>query len=339
LVLFVQVPIRSCDCTGVSPDVLEFEVFVPIAPLSHTAPGVSRTAAFPRRQIAVCVALFVAVGALGTHTPAVAADDQWGDFRGRFVFDGTPPVPAVIEPTQDKAVCGEFNLRGERLIVDAKTKGIANIIVWIDEAVSNAAVPVHPSYNETQSDDILLDNKECRFQPRVVLVRVTQTLVIGNSDPVSHNAFVAGLRNRPFNPVVPPNATANKARIQLTKAEKVPIEVKCSIHGWMNAYILVQSHPYAAVTSADGSFHMKFVPAGRWTLRAWHESIGFIGDPVTRDGKSERWVGGKDNTLPGVIPITIETGENDWGTVTIPASVLVDEAGRVRTGRPAPKKA
>ena len=39
----------------------------------------------------------------------------------------------------------------------------------------------------------------------------------------------------------------------------------------MNAFILVFSHRYFAVTGADGRYQIGRVPAGRYTLKAWNE--------------------------------------------------------------------
>jgi hypothetical protein len=33
-------------------------------------------------------------------------------------------------------------------------------------------------------------------------------------------------------------------------------------------------HPYFAVTGSDGSFEIKNVPPGSYTIAAWHEKLG-----------------------------------------------------------------
>ncbi|MGH8064087.1 MAG: carboxypeptidase-like regulatory domain-containing protein, partial [Candidatus Entotheonellia bacterium] len=42
-------------------------------------------------------------------------------------------------------------------------------------------------------------------------------------------------------------------------------------HAHMRAYILSFEHPYFAITDADGRFRIDQVPAGSYTLKAWHE--------------------------------------------------------------------
>ena len=57
---------------------------------------------------------------------------------------------------------------------------------------------------------------------------------------------------------------------QLNVAE-VLVPVKCNQHPWMKAYIGVLKHPFFAVSGDDGSFTIKGVPPGKYTVIAWHE--------------------------------------------------------------------
>jgi len=52
------------------------------------------------------------------------------------------------------------------------------------------------------------------------------------------------------------------------------VELKCGVHGWMHAYVAVQDHPFFAVTRADGTFEIKNLPKGTYTLEAWHPTLG-----------------------------------------------------------------
>ena len=53
---------------------------------------------------------------------------------------------------------------------------------------------------------------------------------------------------------------------------------KCDVHGWMNAYAAVMSHPYFFVTGTDGKFELEGLPPGTYTVEAWHEE--YVLDPV-----------------------------------------------------------
>jgi hypothetical protein len=54
------------------------------------------------------------------------------------------------------------------------------------------------------------------------------------------------------------------------------MEVTCDSHPWMHAYIQILEHPYASVTNAKGEFSMKDIPAGTYTIEAWHEALGKV---------------------------------------------------------------
>ena len=57
-------------------------------------------------------------------------------------------------------------------------------------------------------------------------------------------------------------------------AREVMVPFKCDVHGWMNAYAGVLDHPYFAVTTSGGRFELKNLPAGTYTIEAWHERLG-----------------------------------------------------------------
>jgi uncharacterized protein (DUF2141 family) len=59
------------------------------------------------------------------------------------------------------------------------------------------------------------------------------------------------------------------------------IPVKCNVHPWMRAYIGVVHHPFFAVTGDDGTFTIKNLPAGTYTLQAWHETYGTMDQQIT----------------------------------------------------------
>jgi hypothetical protein len=52
------------------------------------------------------------------------------------------------------------------------------------------------------------------------------------------------------------------------------VPFRCDVHGWMAAYGGVVEHPFFAVTSADGKYEITGLPAGTYTIEAWHERFG-----------------------------------------------------------------
>ena len=69
---------------------------------------------------------------------------------------------------------------------------------------------------------------------------------------------------------------------KLTDADQV-MKFKCDVHPWMTAYVLVAGNPFFAVTGDDGSFKITGVPAGKYTVEAWHERYGTKTAEITVD--------------------------------------------------------
>ncbi|MEQ8785874.1 MAG: hypothetical protein RIC55_06230 [Pirellulaceae bacterium] len=212
---------------------------------------------------------------------------EWGDLKGRFVFDGTPPAPAPVTVTKDVEFCGKHKLVNEEIVV-GKDGGIKNIVVLLYLDRSDTAPAAHESYAKTADAKVKLDNKNCRFEPHVTLLRTSQTLVVGNSDPVGHNSKFNTFANPPINPIIPAGSEIEQ---QFTTPERFPVGVSCSIHPWMNSWVYIADHPYMAVTDASGNFEIKNLPAGEWTFQIRHDT-GYVQD-VKVDGKAQNWSKGR----------------------------------------------
>ena len=61
------------------------------------------------------------------------------------------------------------------------------------------------------------------------------------------------------------------------KNEELMLHLQCDVHKWMNAYVGVVTNPYFAVTDKDGSFKISNLPAGEYTIEAFHQKIGKMG--------------------------------------------------------------
>lgn len=232
--------------------------------------------------------------------------EAWGNLAGRIVYDGDPPKRQVLELNKDIEFCTPKKPLDQELIVDPKTRGIQNVVLWLEPKTPDAKIPVHPSYEKTAKDKVQFDNTDCQFSPHICVLRTTQTLVLGNKDPIPHNVAALFFKNDPFNENVPTGQTVEK---KLEFAERLPVKVNCPIHAWMTGYMVVKDHPYVAVTDAAGKFELKDLPQGEWTLRVWHEKPGYIKE-AEREGGTETWEAGRAN-------VTIEPGENAFGEVEL----------------------
>ena len=174
---------------------------------------------------------------------ANAAD--WGDLKGRFVFDGPPPERPKLQINKDVEFCGKHEPRSEKLVVHRDDRGIANVVLWLDTKAGET-VPTHSSYAESATSKIKLANKGCRFDPHVCVLRTSQTLLIENADQIDHNTAAGLDRNDPFNDLTPSAKSSERPRFK--QAERVPAQVQCSIHPWMIGWLVIKDHPYVAVT-------------------------------------------------------------------------------------------
>ena len=231
-----------------------------------------------------------------------ARADEWSTLKGRIVFPGDIPAQTPLVITRDEEVCGGIGLVDETFIVNQQNRGLLNVVVWLS---SKSDVPVHPSLKDL-SKPVRLDNKGCRFVPRIVPIRTEQVLQCTSADPVAHNVAVYARRNQPFSIIVPKGEPLERTFV---REELMPIRVDCSIHAWMRAYLVVTAHPYAAVTDKNGRFTMKHVPQGKWQFRFWHETPGYL--DTLKDGTQTV------ELARGTWELDLNTAEHDLGELTV----------------------
>jgi plastocyanin len=189
-----------------------------------------------------------------------------GEISGRTMFTGTPPPVDVIRVGIDQ-VCAETvgaNVRSQAVLV-GKDGALENVFVYVKDGLD-------PAYTfDIPTTPMTLDQKGCRYTPRVFGVRAGQPVEIVNSDATLHNVHALPMMNQEFNQGEP----AQGARMQKTfTVPEVMVRFKCDVHAWMSAYVGVMAHPFFAVSAADGTFSIKGLPPGTYTLEAWHEKFG-----------------------------------------------------------------
>lgn len=199
--------------------------------------------------------------------PAPAPVTSRGTIRGVVTFNGEPPAPAELAPSADPA-CEGMPLKDQALLV--KDGKVRNVLVRVRGPVPGAAGAV--------DTPVVVDQQKCSYQPRVQAAVAGQPLQIKNSDGTMHN--VRGMLGTKalFNVAQPPSAPP------VTKpmpADMELLQLKCDVHPWMRAYVAVSPHPYFGVTGEDGAFTLEGVPAGTYTLEAWHETLGTQSAEVT----------------------------------------------------------
>jgi hypothetical protein len=206
---------------------------------------------------------------------------NWGSLPLQFIYDGEAPEPEVIMPVRGAELCGKFKIIDEELLVDKKTKGLANVIVTLNHKRKELPEKLPAVVQNLAKKKVQMTNKACRFEPHVGVLWTEQELSLGNNDPGVHNMLFNLLYNKPFNEVIQPGSVVPKT---LKRAEKLPRPVSCSIHPFMQAWIVVKDHPYAAVSGKTGEATIAHLPVGTWEFQLWHEKVGYLSD-IELNGK------------------------------------------------------
>jgi plastocyanin len=197
---------------------------------------------------------------------ALAAPAHAGVIRGVVSFTG--PVDAQKLPvTIDQYICGKEKA-SEKLVV-GRQRGVKNAVVWLRTPPTGAAWPSAPVKVE-------MDQKECVFVPRVVLVPAGGTVEFLNSDRLLHNLHSASKENPTFNRTQPRGRA-----IPIAFAKPEIVRVTCDLHSWMQAWVVVADHPFYAVTGDAGEFELPNVPPGTYTVQIWQETLGITSREVT----------------------------------------------------------
>ena len=195
-----------------------------------------------------------------------------GTISGKINYSGKKPSHKIVNMDADPQ-CVKLHptsLSDESIAVN-KDGMLANVFVYIKQGLEGKNF-------EPPSDPVVIDQNGCWFNPRVLGIQVGQTLQVKNSDPVTHNIHPLPEINREWNQSQAPDTEPFTRKF--TQPE-VMIKVKCNIHAWMHAWVGAVAHPYFAVTGADGTFTLRDVPPGNYTIEIWQEELGKQEQQVT----------------------------------------------------------
>jgi plastocyanin len=207
--------------------------------------------------------------------PATAAD-----VKGTVTVDGPVPANEQIKMNADPICARSVSSPQmmETYVVGSDGKSLGNVFVYVKDGLGNY-------HFDTPTQPVRIDQQGCRYHPHVFGIQVGQPLEIINSDPTLHNIHAVAKSNREFNTGQP--IQGMKTTHTFT-APEVMVPFKCDVHGWMNAYVGVLTHPYYAVTDAGGTFTLKSLPPGTYTIEAWHEKLGTMTQTVTIGAKETK---------------------------------------------------
>src|SRR5262249_22722942 len=132
--------------------------------------------------------------------------------------------------------------------------------------------------------DVTVDQKECMYRPRVQGAVEGQKIMVRNDDGTLHNVHTYDGTKTLFNQAQPPKSAPIEK--PLPKTANV-VKLKCYAHPRMIGYVVVNKNPFFAVSQDTGTFAIKDIPAGTYTVEAWHEKLGTQTAQVTvTDGQT-----------------------------------------------------
>jgi len=221
--------------------------------------GEKKTETAPDAETAAAAASAVA----GTKTVDAA---QAGSVTGKATFQGAVAVPKKIS-VQGNPECAALHEGGsiasEELVV-GDGGGLANVFVYVKEGLEGYRfdVPAEP---------VRIGNTNCIYVPHVAGAMTGQSIEYVNDDATLHNIHSYAKANKGFNLGLPFKGMKQTRKFD---AAEIMVQLKCDVHPWMIGYVGVVPHPYHAVSGKDGAYELKGLPAGTYTIEAWHEKLG-----------------------------------------------------------------
>jgi plastocyanin len=196
----------------------------------------------------------------------LAQAPKGGDITGKVIFSGTPPKAKALKMDADPVCAAQHPtpVMSEDTVVNPNG-GLKNVLVYVKAGLPTASIPPAPT------TPVKVDQKGCIYTPRLVVVMVNQPIEFSNSDDTNHHIQAMAEVNKEW------TVSQNKGGPpQVTTFDKPELGmlVICHLHPWMRMFVSVLTNPYYAITGADGTFTIKGLPAGYYTLEAWHEKLG-----------------------------------------------------------------
>lgn len=212
----------------------------------------------PRNRSAFLLFLLLTAGAHG------------GDVTGQVVVRSTVK--------RDEKVPGDAY--GSRVVplpkdTDGGGTEVENVVLFVKENVPAPA-------GATSGEKVYMYQENTRFRPRSLAIRAGTTVYFKNLDPLFHNVFsLSSAKNFDLGKFPAPEEKGE------VFSKPGVITVNCDIHAHMVGNILVFPHPYFAKPDRSGRFRIPDLPAGTYTIVAWHDSFKPQVKPVTVEAGGE----------------------------------------------------
>ena len=151
----------------------------------------------------------------------------------------------------------------------------ADAVVYVDRIAGKTFPP--------PAEHAKINQKNMQFIPHVLTVVEGTTVDFLNSDALLHNVFSPDACADRFNLGTWPQGQIKS----FTFKKECFASLLCKVHPEMEGFVAALPTPYFAVTAADGSYHIKDVPDGTYTVKTWHPKLKAAQKSVKVSGSTE----------------------------------------------------
>jgi plastocyanin len=149
----------------------------------------------------------------------------------------------------------------------------SHVAVYIESSPAGSAGASKPLIPPTPP---AIEQRDRRFFPDLVVIPAGSTVSFPNFDPIFHNVFSLS-KAKSFDLG---NYPKGQTRTVSFTAPGI-IAVYCHLHSNMSATIMVTPNRWATRADGTGAFTLKDVPAGTYTVVAWHKAAGTFRRTIT----------------------------------------------------------
>jgi len=202
-----------------------------------------------------------------------------GSITGTVTLNGPPPVFTAIDMSQSSA-CVQANSTPvvPPIVVVGEHGALADVVVYVKAGLG-------PYQFVAPTDPVILMQRNCMYTPHVVALMTGQPFEVQNNDPTMHNVHPMPKQNRQWSNSQPAGSAPLKS---VFARPEFAMPVLCNVHPWMRAFVFVFDHPYYAVTSPTGTFELRNLPPGSYTIEAWQEHYPTEDQTVTIGPKESK---------------------------------------------------